>query len=209
MLIFHYFSGFSSEFVKSFKYGFPSNWLSLVSDHFNSQSRLVFVICFVRGWEDTCYTGHLSLCMGIYDKVKVATIAIYEVTILEIKAIITLLFQSSLTSLVMQWQQRNPQKNALQVHCFSFAYFFPFCPWCGYAELTSSANMQKVLDVRQFCLKPSIWWKTCNEINVHWYPYRSSHLHFRAKPKQCYNPDWNPTFQLWKWRWEICSRPTC
>ncbi|CAH3196690.1 unnamed protein product, partial [Porites evermanni] len=30
--------GFSSEFVKSFKYGFPSNWLSLVSDHFNSQS---------------------------------------------------------------------------------------------------------------------------------------------------------------------------
>ena len=102
MLIFHYFSGFSSEFVKSFKYGFPSNWLSLVSDHFNSQSRLVFVICFVRGWEDTCYTGHLSLCMGIYDKVKVATIANYEVTILEIKAIITLLFQSSLTSLVMQ-----------------------------------------------------------------------------------------------------------
>ena len=43
MLIFHYFSGFSSEFVKSFKYGFPSNWLSLVSDHFNSQSRLVFL----------------------------------------------------------------------------------------------------------------------------------------------------------------------
>ena len=54
MLIFHYFSGFSSEFVKSFKYGFPSNWLSLVSDHFNSQSRLVFVICFERAWEDTC-----------------------------------------------------------------------------------------------------------------------------------------------------------
>ena len=100
MLIFYYFSGFSSEFVKSFKYGFPSNWLSLVSDHFSSQSRLVFVICFDRGWEDTCDTGHLSLCMGIYDKVKVATIAIYEVTILEIKTTIVLPFQSSL--LVMQ-----------------------------------------------------------------------------------------------------------
>ena len=100
MLIFYYFSGFSSEFVKSFKYGFPSNWLSLVSDHFNSQSRLVFVICFERGWEDTCDTGHLSLCMGIYDKVIVATIAIQEVTILEIKATIALPFRSSL--LVMQ-----------------------------------------------------------------------------------------------------------
>ena len=100
MLICHYFSGFSSEFVKSFKYGFPSNWLSLVSDHFNSQSRLVFFICFERGWEDTRGAGHLSLCMGIYDKVKVATIAIYEVTILEIKTTIALPFQSSL--LVMQ-----------------------------------------------------------------------------------------------------------
>ena len=117
MLIFHYFSGFSSEFVKSFKYGFPSNWLSLVSDHFNSQSRLVFFICFERGWEDTRDAGHLSLCMGIYDKVKVATSAIYEVTILEIKATIALPFQSSLS--VMQWQQRNPQKSALQVQCFS------------------------------------------------------------------------------------------
>ena len=102
MLIFYYFSGFSSEFVKSFKYGFPSNWLSLVSDHLNSQSRLVFFICFERSWKDTCDTGHLSLCMGIYDKFKVATIAIYEVTILEIKAIIALLFQSSLTTLVRQ-----------------------------------------------------------------------------------------------------------
>ena len=100
MLIFYYFSGFSSEFVKSFKYGFPSNWLSLVSDHFNSQSRLVFVICFERGWEDTRDAGHLSLCMGIYDKVKVVTIAIHEVTILEIKTTIALPFQSSL--LVMQ-----------------------------------------------------------------------------------------------------------
>ena len=100
MLIFYYFSGFSSEFVKSFKYGFPSNWLSLVSDHFNSQSRLVFLICFERGWEDTRDAGHLSLCMGIYDKVKVATIAICEVTILEIKTTIALPFQSSL--LVMQ-----------------------------------------------------------------------------------------------------------
>lgn len=151
MLIFYYFSGFSSEFVKSFKYGFPSNWLSLVSDHFNSQSRLVFVICFVRGLEDNCDTGDLSLCMRIYNKVKVATITIHEVTILEIKATIALPFQSSL--LVMQWQQRNPQKSALQVQCFSFAYFFPFCPWCGYTELTSSITMQKILDMRQFCLK--------------------------------------------------------
>ena len=102
MLILYYFSGFSSEFVKSFKYGFPSNWLSLVSDHFNSQSRLVFFIFFERGWEDTCGTGHLSLCMGIYDKIKVMTITIYEVTILEIKATIALPFQSSLTTLVMQ-----------------------------------------------------------------------------------------------------------
>jgi len=30
--------GFSPEFVKSFKNGFPTNWLSLVADHFNSQS---------------------------------------------------------------------------------------------------------------------------------------------------------------------------
>lgn len=30
--------GFSLEFVKSFKDGFPSNWLSHVADHFNSQS---------------------------------------------------------------------------------------------------------------------------------------------------------------------------
>ena len=38
--------------------------------------------------------------MGIYDKVKVVTIAIHEVTILGIKATIALPFQSSL--LVMQ-----------------------------------------------------------------------------------------------------------
>ena len=33
--------GFPPEFVKAFKNGFPYNWLSLVADFFNSQSRLV------------------------------------------------------------------------------------------------------------------------------------------------------------------------
>ena len=40
--------------------------------------------------------------MGISDKIKVATIIIDEVTILQIKTTITLPFQSSLTKLAMQ-----------------------------------------------------------------------------------------------------------
>ena len=35
------FVGFPPEFVNAFKNGFPHNWLSLVADFFNSQSRLV------------------------------------------------------------------------------------------------------------------------------------------------------------------------
>ena len=44
----------------------------------------------------------VSLCMGISDKIKVATIIIDEATILQIKTTITLPFQSSLTKLAMQ-----------------------------------------------------------------------------------------------------------
>ena len=40
--------------------------------------------------------------MGISDKIKVATIIIDEATILQIKTMITLPFQSSLTKLAMQ-----------------------------------------------------------------------------------------------------------
>ena len=40
--------------------------------------------------------------MGISDKIKVATIIIDEATILQIKTMIALPFQSSLTKLVMQ-----------------------------------------------------------------------------------------------------------
>ena len=40
--------------------------------------------------------------MGISDKIKVTTIIIDEATILQIKTMIALLFQSSLTKLAMQ-----------------------------------------------------------------------------------------------------------
>lgn len=39
--ILYSFIGFPPEFVNAFKNGFPHNWLSLVADFFNSESRLV------------------------------------------------------------------------------------------------------------------------------------------------------------------------
>ena len=53
------------------------------------------------------------------DEMEVATTAIGEATILQIKTTVALPFQSSLTMLVVQWWQRNLPKSVLHVQGFS------------------------------------------------------------------------------------------
>ena len=70
----------------------------------------------------------MGLCIDISNEIKVATIKIYEETILKIKAANALQFQSSLTTLVVQWRQRNLPKNVLHFQsCPASRDFFPGC----------------------------------------------------------------------------------
>ena len=70
----------------------------------------------------------MGLCIDISNEIKVATIKIYEATILKIKAANALQFQSSLTTLVVQWRQRNLPKNVLHFQsCPASRDFFPGC----------------------------------------------------------------------------------
>ena len=68
------------------------------------------------------------------DEMEVATTAIDEATILQIKTTVALPFQSSLTMLVVQWWQRNLPKSVLHVQSFSLL-IFSFSSSLWYAEL--------------------------------------------------------------------------
>ena len=71
--------------------------------------------------------------MGISDDTEDATITIDEATILEIKAMIALPFQLSLTSFVEQRQQRNSQKVCCTFRVF-FRLFSRFHLRCGLTD---------------------------------------------------------------------------
>ena len=88
-------------------------------------------------WSHTQSTKSImSLCMQghFLDEMEVATTAIDEATILQIKTTVALLFQSSLTMLVVQWWQRNLPKSVLHVQGFSLLIFL-FSSSLWYAEL--------------------------------------------------------------------------
>ena len=100
----------------------------------------------------------LSLCisMGIQFRRnrrnhEVATVAIVDRSerILRIKTTIALLlvFQSSLTTLVVQWRQRNLPDSAMHFQGFCIAYFLVF------VEHSSSVTTQKIFDMWRFRLK--------------------------------------------------------
>ena len=80
--------------------------------------------------------------MDISDEIEAATTAFDEATILQIKAMIALRFQSSLTMLVVQWWQRNVPKSVLHVQSFSLL-IFSFSSSLWYAELARSITSQK------------------------------------------------------------------
>ena len=100
----------------------------------------------------------LSLCisMGIQFRRnrrnhEVATVAIVDRSerILRIKTTIALLlvFQSSLTTLVVQWRQRNLPDSAMHFQGFCIAYFLVF------VEHASSVTTQNIFDMWRFRLK--------------------------------------------------------
>ena len=57
-------SGFSKDFVKAFRNGFPRNWLSHVAKHFESESGSVAPICLFYGIVNT--NNHLALAAVIW-----------------------------------------------------------------------------------------------------------------------------------------------
>ena len=66
---------------------------------------------------------HMSDCTAISDKTQVATFAIDETTIFEIKAMIVLPFVSWLTKLAVRCQQRNLLKSFLVIKPWAFFTF--------------------------------------------------------------------------------------
>lgn len=103
--------------------------------------------------------------MGISDEVEVATIFIDETTISAIKATIALLSQSSLTTIVLQWRQRNLSKSVLLVQSSCFDYF-----------LVSVVIVLHWALPRKTLICDYSTWKTDDlmEIDVRRYPYIGS-----------------------------------
>ena len=91
------------------------------------------VICFCRGlrycpfYRGVRYYSRVSARreLTVLRRNLSATIAIYETTILEIKATIELPFRPSLTTLVVRKRQRNMPKGVLHIRQFSFCLTKP------------------------------------------------------------------------------------
>ena len=111
--------------------------------------------------------------MSVSDEIEVAKITIDEATISWIKATIAL---PSLTTLVMQWRQRNLPKKVLHVQSFCFANFLIPVVVVIALSLVVVLPRKTILDMRRLRLKTDDLMETRDEINVRRYPYKGSLL---------------------------------
>jgi len=111
--------------------------------------------------------------VSVSDEIEVAKITIDEATISWIKATIAL---PSLTTLVMQWRQRNLPKKVLHVQSFCFANFLIPVVVVIALSLVVVLPRKTILDMRRFCLKTDDLIETRDKIDVRRYPYKGSLL---------------------------------
>ena len=105
--------------------------------------------------------------MSVSDEIEVAKITIDEATISWIKTTLAL---PSLTTLVMQWRQRNLPKKVLHFQSFCFANFFIPVVVVIALSLLVVLPRNTILDMRQFCVKN----RRFHGKRATKYPYRGS-----------------------------------